>query len=76
MLKKMTSSEVKVHFGDFIKSAQNEEVIIYKNGKPLLRVTPIKRTRKEAVSQLFDWGVKGLKDEDRLNVIMDKDYAR
>ncbi len=75
-MKKMTASEVKINFGGFIKTAQNEEVIIYKNGKPLLRVTPIKRSKKEEVSQLFDWGVKGLKDEDRLNVIMDKDYAR
>lgn len=71
----MTSSEVKINFGDFIKSAQNEEIIIYKNGKPLLRVTPIKRTRQEAVSRLFDWGVKGLKDDDKLNIIMDKEYV-
>ncbi len=74
-MKKMTSSEVKMKFGDFIKSAQNEEIIIFKNGKPLLRVTPIKRARQEAAAKLFDWGVKGLQDEDRLHAIMDKDYA-
>ncbi len=75
-MEKMTASEVKMNFGDFIKKAQGGEVIIYRNGKPLLRVTPIKRTRAETVSHLFDWGVKGLSDEDRLGAILDKEYAR
>ena len=42
-LKTMTASEVKTKFGEFIKSAREEEVIIVKNGVPLLRVTPIRK---------------------------------
>jgi prevent-host-death family protein len=75
-LKTMTASEVKIKFGEFIKSARKEEVIIIKNGVPLLRVTPIRKSKKELVDDLFDWGVTGLKDEHILDGMLEKYYGR
>jgi prevent-host-death family protein len=75
-MKTMSASEVKVKFGDFIKSAQKEEVIIVKNGVPLLRVTPIRKSKKQMIDDLFDWGITGLKDEHVLNGMMEKYYGK
>lgn len=72
----MTASEVKTKFGEFIKSAREEEVIIVKNGVPLLRVTPIRKPKKELVNDLFDWGVTGVKDEHILDGMMEKYYGK
>ena len=72
----MNASEVKIKFGEFIKSALKEEVIIAKNGVPILRVTPIRKSNKELVDELFDWGVKGLVDEHVLDSMMEKYYGK
>lgn len=74
-MKTMTASEVKTKFGEFIKSARKEEVIIVKNGVPLLRVTPIRKTNKELINDLFDWGVTGLKDEHIIDGMLEKYYG-
>ncbi len=74
-LKKMTASDVKMGFGNFIKTAQKEEVIIVKNGIPLLRVTPIRKTDARLIDELFDWGVSGLKEEQVLDSMMEKYYG-
>jgi len=76
MLKTMSASEVKTKFGTFIKYAQKEEIIIEKNGVPLLRVTPIRRSKKEIIDDLFDWGVTGLKDEHVLSGMLEKYYGK
>ncbi len=74
-LKKMTASDVKMSFGNFIKTAQTEEVIIVKNGIPLLRVTPIRKANTELIDELFDWGVRGLKEEQVLDSMIEKYYG-
>jgi len=71
----MTATEVKTKFGKFIRSAREEEVIIVKNGVPLLRVTPIRKINRELVNDLFDWGVTGLKDEHILDSMLEKYYG-
>ena len=71
----MSASEIKVNFGNFIKSAQEEEIIVVKNGTPILRVMPIRKSKKEIIDELFDWGVTGLKDEHVLNGMMEKYYG-
>lgn len=75
-LKTMSASEAKVNFGSFIKSAQKEEIIIVKNGSPLLRVTPIRKAKREIIDNLFDWGVTGLKDEHILDGMLEKYYGK
>ncbi len=75
-MKTMTASEIKINFGKFIKSAQEEEVIIKKNGVPLLRVTPIRKSKKESIDDLFDWGITGLKDEHVLDGMLEKYYGK
>jgi prevent-host-death family protein len=75
-MKTMSASEVKTNFGNFIESAQKEEVIILKNGIPVLRVTPIRKPKKAAVDDLFDWGVRGLEDENILEGMMEKYYGK
>ena len=74
-MKIMSASEIKVNFGNFIKSAQEEEIIVVKNGTPILRVMPIRKSKKEIIDELFDWGVTGLKDEHVLNGMMEKYYG-
>ncbi len=75
MLRKITASDVKMNFGSFIKTAQKEEVIIVKNNIPLLRVTPIRKTNKELIDELFDWGVSGLEEEQILDSMLEKYYG-
>ena len=75
-MKTINASDAKINFGKFIKTAQEEEVVIIKNGKPILRVTPIRASRADLVDELFDWGVKGVKDEFVMEEMVNKYYGK
>jgi prevent-host-death family protein len=75
-MKTISASNAKKRFGDFIKMAQQEEIIILKNSKPILRVTPIHASRSELIDELFDWGITGLKNEDIMEGMLEKYYGK
>ena len=74
-MRKISATNIKMNFGDFIKKAQQEEIIITKNGKALLKVVPIRKATPEVIDELFDWGISGLKDEDVLEGMLEKYYG-